>query len=68
MKRWFGPKMIGFGFSPYSWEGWVVTAVFAAGIFGAAQLIPAPAIKFGLMGILLAVFAVIAALTYRDTD
>jgi membrane-bound ClpP family serine protease len=29
MKRgWFGPKMIGWGASPASWEGWAVTGVF----------------------------------------
>lgn len=26
---WFGPKRWGWGWSPASWQGWVVTAVFA---------------------------------------
>ena len=29
MKRgWFGPKQIGWGASPATWEGWAVTGVF----------------------------------------
>ena len=24
-KRWFGPKYVGWGPAPKSWEGWVVT-------------------------------------------
>lgn len=29
MKRgWFGPKLIGWGASPASWEGWAVTGAF----------------------------------------
>ena len=27
---WFGPKRWGWGWSPASWQGWVVTVVFAA--------------------------------------
>ena len=30
MKRvWFGPRKVGWGASPVSWEGWAVTGVFA---------------------------------------
>lgn len=25
---WFGPKRIGWGWSPRNWQGWLVTAVF----------------------------------------
>ena len=27
-KRWFGPKIIGWGPAPKSWEGWVITLVW----------------------------------------
>lgn len=27
-KRWFGPKVVGWGPAPKSWEGWVVTLVW----------------------------------------
>ena len=28
-KRWFGPKYVGYGISPRSWEGWLVTLIWA---------------------------------------
>jgi hypothetical protein len=33
-KAWFGPRRMGWGLSPVSAEGWVVTAVAAAGAVG----------------------------------
>ncbi len=27
-KRWFGPKIVGYGPAPKTWEGWVVTIVW----------------------------------------
>jgi hypothetical protein len=27
MARWFGPKEIGYGVGPRSWQGWLATAV-----------------------------------------
>lgn len=29
-KPWFGPKRIGFGLRPQTWQGWAVTVVGAA--------------------------------------
>lgn len=31
-KPWFGAKTYGIGIGPKSWEGWVVTAVYAVAI------------------------------------
>ena len=31
-RPWFGPRRFGWGWTPYSWQGWLVTAVFLAGI------------------------------------
>ena len=28
--RWFGPKRIGWGFTPRTWEGWLVTLLAVA--------------------------------------
>ena len=34
-KMWFAPKTYGYGTGlPISWEGWVVLALFFAGLFG----------------------------------
>ena len=30
MSTWFRPKRFGFGWTPATWEGWVVTAAVAA--------------------------------------
>ena len=32
---WFGPKRIGWGWRPISWEGWAATAIFAAIVIAA---------------------------------
>lgn len=39
-KPWFRPKLYGYGFTPVSWEGWLTTAVFAAALIAAVELIP----------------------------
>ena len=31
-KRWFGPKIVGYGPAPKSWEGWFVTIVWLASL------------------------------------
>ena len=31
-KPWFGPRRLGWGRSPYAWQGWLVTAVCLAAI------------------------------------
>lgn len=32
MAQWFGPKTIGVGVGPRSWQGWLVTVIFLAAI------------------------------------
>jgi len=29
-RPWFGPKRFGWGWRPVSWQGWLVTVLFAA--------------------------------------
>lgn len=29
-RPWFGPKRVGWGISPQTWQGWVLTAAFLA--------------------------------------
>jgi hypothetical protein len=36
---WFGRKRFGFGFGPRSWQGWLITAVYAALMIGVPRLI-----------------------------
>lgn len=35
---WFGPKRIGFGFSPNTWQGWTATGVYVLLMFALPQL------------------------------
>ena len=37
-KAWFGPRRVGWGLSPASYEGWVTTAVAVAAIIGLAAV------------------------------
>lgn len=41
-KYWFGRKRIGFGFGPRTWQGWLVTLVYALAMLTIPRLM-APA-------------------------
>jgi hypothetical protein len=38
-KPWFGPRRFGWGWSPITWEGWVVSLIFIAAIVAAGLLL-----------------------------
>lgn len=38
-RPWFGPKRIGFGIRPVTWQGWVVTVVAVAVIVLVVRLV-----------------------------
>jgi len=31
-KRWFGPKVVGWGPAPKTWQGWIITLVWLASV------------------------------------
>jgi hypothetical protein len=33
-RPWFGPKRVGWGYRPQTWQGWLTVAVFAAALIG----------------------------------
>ncbi len=37
-RPWFGPKRIGWGYRPQTWQGWLVTGLMVAVIIGAGAL------------------------------
>ncbi|MDX6706385.1 MAG: hypothetical protein QOD83_3503 [Solirubrobacteraceae bacterium] len=37
-RPWFGPKRIGFGMRPQTWQGWLLTAALAAAIIAIGLL------------------------------
>jgi hypothetical protein len=45
MAQWFGPRTIGYGIGPRSWQGWLATAIFLAVLIGSRFVRPE---SFGL--------------------
>ena len=75
-KGWFGPKQMGWGASPSSWEGWLVTLLMIGGLAVSIRLFVRPLheatglaipVLTPLMGgaWVLALLAIVA-LTYKD--
>ena len=69
---WFGPKTMGFGISPASWQGWLITLLLLAAIIGSRYVKPE---SFGLphwaraaaIGGLIVLYLLVAWRTY-DAD
>ena len=39
-KPWFRPKRFGYGATPVSWQGWLIIALFVAGLVADVTLVP----------------------------
>lgn len=37
-RLWFGPKRIGWGYSPRTWEGWAITALVVLTVISMKKL------------------------------
>ncbi|MBN9587570.1 MAG: hypothetical protein J0G99_01055 [Alphaproteobacteria bacterium] len=71
MRRgWFGPKLVGWGPSPRSWQGWLATALFVVALVGGNVLLRHTGWgahrlnRLVVDGALLAVFLAMISLTY----
>ena len=40
MAQWFGPKTVGYGIGPRSWQGWLATVIFFAATLGSCFVRP----------------------------
>ena len=61
---WFGPKRtLGWGWTPVSWQGWLVTLLFLALILTASLAIRALPLKMAVILALVALLLAVAALT-----
>ena len=38
-KPWFGPKRIGYGIRPQTWQGWLIILIFAIVVIVVARLV-----------------------------
>ncbi|MBX9616191.1 MAG: hypothetical protein K2X25_11400 [Caulobacteraceae bacterium] len=66
MKRgWFGPRRIGWGAAPTSWEGWLATGVMVLALIGVSVGFGDRSNDWiGQMAVL-AIYSVVVLLTYR---
>lgn len=62
---WFRPKRYGLGFTPVSWQGWVLTGAYVGAVFLLATTLaePQPWIFFTLFGLATIVFLLVVFLT-----
>jgi len=71
-KGWFGPKLIGYGISPRSWQGWAATGLLVAVLVGSRFIRPedyglAHWVRPAVSGGVLLVYLAFVAATY-DPD
>jgi len=66
MGPWFGRKRIGWGLRPVTWQGWLVTIVFAGGVIAAARLLARTETALFVIAVaaLTAIYLLIAWATY----
>ena len=58
---WFGDKRVGFGLSPRSWQGWALTAGFAALVVATMSVAGPSLVVRGAVGAVELVLFVVAA-------
>lgn len=59
-KYWFKNKSFGYGWTPATWEGWVVMAVYALCLFGGVLFLGSDVVERDLVNL----FFFIGALTF----
>jgi len=63
-KPWFGPRHLpGYGWSPITWQGWLVIVLFVVAILACAFLLPGVALKVGAEIVLIALLLAVCLLT-----
>ena len=60
---WFGPKRFGWGWTPITWEGWLVTVLFLAVVLGTCLIFGRSPLSICVCIAATAVLVVICALT-----
>ncbi len=59
---WFGPKTVGWGWTPITWQAWAVTVAFTVAVL-VVSMIPGIRYRLGILLALVAVFILVAAVT-----
>ena len=67
MRFWFGPRRYGWGLTPISWQGWVLTAAYVVAVFVLAITLstPQPWLFWTLLVLATVAYFVVAFLTRR---
>jgi hypothetical protein len=67
MRPWFAPRRYGWGLTPVSWQGWVLTTAYVAAVFALAITLAAsqPWVFWTLLVAATAAYFLIAFLTRR---
>jgi hypothetical protein len=67
MRPWFGPRRYGWGLTPISWQGWVLTGAYVAAVFVLAITLsaPQPWIFWTLLVLATVAYFLVAFLTRR---
>jgi len=66
-RYWFGPKRVGFGIGPRSWQGWMVMVAYVVVVVTLKQLLPPEAHQAGFwtgFAVITAAVVGIAIVTY----
>lgn len=63
-RGWFGPKRIGWGASPASWEGWAATGAFILAMLLTGNLLRDAAWVWAMMLANVVIFIAVVILTY----
>ena len=72
MPQWFGPKRVGYGIGPRSWQGWLACALLAGALLGLGVLFHPDALGLprwtlpAAMGVAAIAFLVLTYATYED--
>ncbi|MGI8858518.1 MAG: hypothetical protein ACR2JW_22490 [Thermomicrobiales bacterium] len=61
--RWFGPKILGWGWRPLTWQGWLISVILIALLIGVRIGVGKSALAFALMLVIIFIFALVALIT-----
>jgi hypothetical protein len=66
-RPWFGPRRYGWGLTPTSWQGWVVTGAYVAAVFVLAITLstPQPWTFWTLLALATVAYFLVANMTRR---
>lgn len=62
---WFGPKRIGWGWRPVTWQGWAVTAAFILAVILTVSRLGKTTAGYSLLVLEIGVFFVVVLFTSR---